>query len=113
MLTIVKITDIHKLSANDTGYPNIGSIVKFNKIPIIIPIVVDVKLSINASLLFVMFGNGFTGDQSFTNEWRKFELKTTITNYTGAYEYLDIQTIANATYWFKDFKIEEGYGRVS
>lgn len=67
------------------------------------------KATINASLLFVMFGNGFTGDQSFTTEWRKFELKVTISNYTGAYEYLDIQTIANATYWIKDFKIEEGF----
>lgn len=67
------------------------------------------KASINASLMFVMFGNGFTGDQSFTTEWRKFELKTTISNYTGAYEYLDIQTIANATYWIKDFKVEEGF----
>ncbi len=67
------------------------------------------KATINASLLFVMFGNGFTGDQTFTTEWRKFELKVTISNYTGAYEYLDIQTIANATYWIKDFKIEEGF----
>ena len=55
MLTIVKITDIHKLSDNDTGYPNMGRIVKFNTIPIIIPIVVDVKLSIKDCLLLCKF----------------------------------------------------------
>ena len=51
MLITVKITDIHKLSTTDTGYPNIGNIVKFNTMPIIIPIVVDVKLSINDCFL--------------------------------------------------------------
>ena len=56
-LTAVKITDIHKLSDNDTGYPNIGNIVKFNTMPIIMPIVVDVKLSIADCLLVCISNN--------------------------------------------------------
>lgn len=65
MLITVKITDIHKLSDNDTGYPNIGNIVKFNTMPIIIPIVVDVKLSINDCFLVCI--------SNYPNKFKSFQ----------------------------------------
>ncbi len=67
------------------------------------------KSSVNAGISFYLANNAAVGSPSFTPEWRKFELKFTVENYSSTLNYLSLQTIANTTYWFKDFKIEEGF----
>lgn len=67
------------------------------------------KSSVNAGISFYLANNAAVGSPSFTPEWRKFELKFTVENYSSTLNYLSLQTIANTTYWFKDFKVEEGF----
>lgn len=67
------------------------------------------KSSVNAGISFYLANNSSVGSAGFTPEWRKFELKFTVENYSSTLNYLSLQTIANTTYWFKDFKLEEGF----
>ncbi len=58
---------------------------------------------------FDICNNQCTGDATFTTEWKKFELKAKVNNYTAdGYHFIDIENIAFLYYWFKDFKVEKG-----
>lgn len=49
------------------------------------------------------------GDTYFTTNWKKFEIKVTVDNYSDSvYNFIDIENIQYIVYSFKDFKIELG-----
>ena len=58
---------------------------------------------------FDICNNPCTGDATFTTEWKRFELRAKVNNYTtDGYHFIDIENLAYLTYWFKDFKVEKG-----
>ncbi|WP_315084949.1 hypothetical protein [Bacteroides heparinolyticus] len=61
------------------------------------------------TLNFDICDNPCTGDALFTTSWKRFELKAKVNNYSAdIYHFVDIENIAWAYYWFKDFKVEKG-----
>lgn len=58
---------------------------------------------------FDICNNPCTGDATFTTEWKRFELRAKVNNYTAdGYHFIDIENLAYLHYWFKDFKVEKG-----
>ena len=58
---------------------------------------------------FDICNNPCTGDATFTTEWKRFELRAKVNNYSAdGYHFIDIENIAFLYYWFKDFKVEKG-----
>ncbi|WP_276879001.1 hypothetical protein [Bacteroides heparinolyticus] len=58
---------------------------------------------------FDICNNPCTGDATFTTEWKRFELRAKVNNYTAdGYHFIDIENLAYLVYWFRDFKVEKG-----
>lgn len=58
---------------------------------------------------FDICNNPCTGDATFTTEWKRFELRSKVNNYTAdGYHFIDIENLAYLVYWFRDFKVEKG-----
>ncbi|MGI6814613.1 hypothetical protein ACFX5L_09015 [Bacteroides sp. KG123] len=58
---------------------------------------------------FDICDNPCTGDATFTTEWKRFELRAKVNNYSAdTYNFIDIEKLAYLHYWFRDFKVEKG-----
>lgn len=58
---------------------------------------------------FDICDNPCTGDSQFTQSWKRFELRATVTNYSAdEYNYIDIEDFGWIHLYIKDFKVEKG-----
>ncbi|TCO87467.1 hypothetical protein EV202_13112 [Bacteroides heparinolyticus] len=58
---------------------------------------------------FDICDNLCTGNATFTTEWKRFELKAKVRNYSAVDGlFIDIENLVWLYYWFKDFKVEKG-----
>lgn len=58
---------------------------------------------------FDICDNPCTGDSQFTQSWKRFELRATVTNYSAdEYNYIDIEDFGWIYLYIKDFKVEKG-----